>query len=332
MTIEARIADRRDYRDLVRIRAEWLDRFVADHPAPERWSPAGARVPELEDEYLLAKHLPRPDRLDPDTLARQNDCWAALATKDGKALGYILWRIDLEKRGLEICTNTPRVVEGPDLAEPGSTLVDLLLHHAREQNLKQVTVRLQGFPGEVGPLVELYHDHGFAGDLRWQMVSRQFDLDPGTHRLTFRSAADIGLDAFFEAEVISGQAASPEESKEDCEISQKMWLSVEPGTDWFVGYEAGEVVGTVRTAVTATGVGVLDAISVAAEHRGRGLGRELLARGVASLRGRTDVVWLDVDHDNVPALRLYEWAGFKLLQRHGTLTTEPALDQQSILD
>ena len=29
------------------------------------------------------------------------------------------------------------------------------------------------------------------------------------------------------------------------------------------------------------------------------------------------MVWLDVHHDNTPALRLYRWAGFQVHHHHG---------------
>ena len=77
-----------------------------------------------------------------------------------------------------------------------------------------------------------------------------------------------------------------------------------------------------RVAVTASRVGLADGIAVAKERRGRGLGRLLLARGLAALIGRTDVVWLDTDHDNMPAQRLYRRAGFQLLHRHGVLAAK----------
>lgn len=320
MSIEVRMADSRDYRAVIRLRAEWLDRFCANHPGEERWCPAGCRVPDIEDEHLLSDHLPRPERIDPHTLARENACWAAGVLSEGKADAYLLWRANKEKRELAIWKHTPRVSSRVELEEAGGQLVDFVLQHAREQGLKQVSISLHGFPDEVDPLVDLYHAHGFKGELRWEMVSHQLHLDPGPHQLEFRSAEEVGLDSFYEIDAKLRNWPA-EDSKKSCAMSQKMW-TVEPGTDWLLAYEGRELVGTVQVAVTPTGVGVLDGIAVVPEHRGRGLGRALLARGLSALIGRTDVVWLDVDQDNVSAQQLYQWAGFKLLHRHGVLVAK----------
>ena len=74
-----------------------------------------------------------------------------------------------------------------------------------------------------------------------------------------------------------------------------------------------------RIAVSREGVGVLDGIAVAPERRGRGIGRALLAKGLTALAGRTDIVRLDVHHDNPAAIRLYERAGFRTHHVHGEM-------------
>jgi len=228
----------------------------------------------------------------------------------------------IEKQELDIFAHTPRVSARTELEQAGAPLIDFVLGQAEEQALKQVNVSLHGFPDEVDPLVDLYRAHGFEGEPRWEMVTYRLRIDPGAHQLQFRTAGEAGLETFSQSEVISGQSPSAEESRKECELSQRMWSSVEPHTDWLIAYEGRDVIGTVRVAVTATGVGLLDSIAVAEERRGRGLGRVLLARGLSALVGRTDVVWLDTDHDNVPAQRLFRWAGFQLHHRHGRLTAE----------
>ena len=47
-----------------------------------------------------------------------------------------------------------------------------------------------------------------------------------------------------------------------------------------------------------------------------------IAGGLSRLIGKTEVVWLDVDHDNVPALRVYERAGFQVHHRSGGMVLE----------
>ena len=58
----------------------------------------------------------------------------------------------------------------------------------------------------------------------------------------------------------------------------------------------------------------ITSVSVLAEHVGRGIARDLLARCIEQARNAqfTEVV-LEVANDNLPALRLYQSAGFSLL-------------------
>ena len=57
-------------------------------------------------------------------------------------------------------------------------------------------------------------------------------------------------------------------------------------------------------------------IAVAAEHRGRGLSRNLLLTHLGHLAGRgVRAVFLEVEENNQPARRLYERAGFAVVGR-----------------
>lgn len=197
MAPSLRIATRRDARSLLRVRAEWLDRFCQAHPAPERWCPAMAPVPWLEQESTILQHLSRTD------------------------------------------------------------------------------------------------------DRAW--------------------AADVGPEAVGEVEArMRGWAAA--EVEKNLAVSRTMWSVAD--RDWLAAYEGRTPVGVVRMAVTREGVGVVDAFGLAKEHRGRGLGIHLLAAGLARLAGQTDVVWLDVDLDNVPALRVYQRAGLHVHHLDGSMTLE----------
>ena len=173
-----------------------------------------------------------------------------------------------------------------------------------------------GVPDEVEPLVSLYERLGFACHLRLEMVGRQLGIDPGPRRLEFRSADEIGEDSLLalEAEL---RGWSLEQARKNLAVSRKMW-SV-PNSDWLGACEGEKLVGTARMAVTREGVGVLDDFGLLESWRGHGLGIHLLAAGLSRLAGKVEVVWLDVDHDNVPARRVYERAGFEVLHLHGTM-------------
>lgn len=309
MIRKPRVATPQDFEACVRLRSVWLERFRGAHSPEERWCPAGVPVPYIENEKRLRRYL----------APGESDRWAAVLTTQGEADAYALCRNDKDKSELWIERHTPRVSSRLQLDEAGSKLLEFVIRLAAEQGIKRVRVFFHGFPDEVDPLISLYQKNGFElgkGNPRREMLSRQLLVNPGPHHLQFRSAEEIGLDAFYESEAVAGHCPSAEEAKKDCEISRRMWWSVEPATDWLVAYEGQNVVGTVRVAVTRDGVGVLDNIAIAKEYRGRGLGICLLARGLSSLVGRTEVVWLDVDHDNVPALRLYRRAGFRVHHHH----------------
>lgn len=62
----------------------------------------------------------------------------------------------------------------------------------------------------------------------------------------------------------------------------------------------------------AEAVAYIPTIEVAAAARGRGVGGELLRRIEASTRAAgASVLWLHVDAENVPAIRLYEAYGYR---------------------
>jgi ribosomal protein S18 acetylase RimI-like enzyme len=322
MENEIRIGTRRDYHELVRLRAEWIDWFCQSHPASERWCSAMCRVPRIENEDDLLWHLIERDRR-----------WPVICKSQGKLQGYILCRSDSDKKELLIEGQTPRV--SPSLVdavvdEVGRGLIQFVLRHGVEQKLEQVKMSFHGFSDEISLLMCLYRREGFICEPWYEMFSHKLDIEPGPQSLQFRSAGELGLDTFYESEAITGQCSSAEDSKKDCEISQKMWGSIDPNTDWLMAYDDGRLVGTVRVAVNREGIGVLDGIAIIEEYRGRGLGRCLLAKGLSALIGRTEIVRSDCFQDNIPAVRLYRRAGFKVHHEHGELKKELERDERVV--
>jgi len=308
MIEEVRIAEPHDLEACIRLRMAWLERFREAHSSEERWCPAGVPVPWVEDEGTIREHLTEGE----------SGCWAAVLTKLGQVEAYVLGRSDKVRGELLIQPHNPRVSVGVRPEEAGSRLLDFAIRHAAEEALERVRVSLHGFRDEVDPLVGLYRRHGFEGPPRLEMLSHRLLLDVGSYHLQFRSGEEIGLDGFYEIDATI-RGCSVEESKRNLGISRRMW-SVDPGTDWLAAYDGGSLVGVVEVAVTRGGVGVVDHLGIVKEYRGRGLGLRLLAGGLSALAGRTKTVWLDVDQDNLPALRLYDRAGFKLHHLHCEMT------------
>lgn len=208
------------------------------------------------------------------------------------------------------------------LNKAGSKLLEFVIRQAGERGLTRVGMFFHGIRDEVDPLISLYREHGFQlarGQPRLEMLTRRLSIDPGPHDIRFRSAEEVGPAVLLGVEAAI-QDWSLEQARENLEFSREMW-SV-PDTDWLAAYEDENPVGVVRMAVSREGVGVVDAFGLLREHRGRGLGICLLARGLSCLIGKTEVVRLDADHDNVPALRLFERAGFQVHHLHGNLTLE----------
>ncbi len=318
MDSSLRMATRRDYHGCIKLRAEWLDRFCAAHPPAERWCPANCRVPNVEDEGLLRQHLHLPERIDLQTLAGDNDRSAVVLPGPGGIDAYLLWRVEPAERRLSIEGQTPRVSRHTQARDAADRLLAFVLRHAAKQGLTDVRMSFHGFPDEVRPLIDLYRKHGLEGDPRREMLSRQLSIDSGLGQLDFRSAEEVGLDTFHEMNAAVRRITAAA-SKADLAFSQKMW-SVDTATDWLVAYDGQDLAGTVQVGVLREGVGVVDYIGILETYRGRGLGRCVLARGLSALVGRADVAFLDVDHDNVPAIRLYERAGFCVHHHHGQMT------------
>jgi ribosomal-protein-alanine N-acetyltransferase len=73
-------------------------------------------------------------------------------------------------------------------------------------------------------------------------------------------------------------------------------------------------------------------IAVAASHRGRGLSRDLLLTHLGHLAGRgVGTVFLEVEENNQPARRLYQWAGFSVAGRRERYYQQPDGEQLNAL-
>jgi ribosomal-protein-alanine N-acetyltransferase len=73
-------------------------------------------------------------------------------------------------------------------------------------------------------------------------------------------------------------------------------------------------------------------IAVAASHRGRGLSRNLLLTHLGLLSGRgVRTVFLEVEENNQPARRLYQWAGFGVAGRRERYYQQPGGEQLNAL-
>ena len=73
-------------------------------------------------------------------------------------------------------------------------------------------------------------------------------------------------------------------------------------------------------------------IAVAEGHRGRGLSGNLLLTHLGHLAGRgVQTVFLEVEENNQPARRLYEWAGFVVVGRRERYYKQPGGEQLNAL-
>ena len=73
-------------------------------------------------------------------------------------------------------------------------------------------------------------------------------------------------------------------------------------------------------------------IAIDPSYRGRGLSRELLLTHLGHLAGRGMLtIFLEVEENNQPARRLYEWAGFTVVGRRERYYQEPGGQQLNAL-
>ncbi|KIZ40714.1 MULTISPECIES: ribosomal protein S18-alanine N-acetyltransferase [Rhodopseudomonas] len=91
------------------------------------------------------------------------------------------------------------------------------------------------------------------------------------------------------------------------------------------------IVGFVASRMAADEAEILS-IALAPGYRGRGLSRGLLLTHLGHLAGRGIVkVFLEVEENNQPALRLYNWAGFVVAGRRERYYRQPDGEQLNAL-
>ncbi|MFC7532285.1 GNAT family N-acetyltransferase [Actinoplanes sp. GCM10030250] len=145
--------------------------------------------------------------------------------------------------------------------------------------------------------------------------------------VTVRAARQDEYDVWFEetaAEFAAEQVASgtwtEDEALEKAREGQRGWLPqglATPGMLLLIGERDGTPVGRIWIGLTHPR-GVPDCaflydIEVAAEHRGRGLGRALLRAGEAVAREHgAQALELNVFGSNATAIHLYETAGYRV--------------------
>ncbi len=91
---------------------------------------------------------------------------------------------------------------------------------------------------------------------------------------------------------------------------------------------------TIGFAVSRTGADEAEILSIAidADYRGRGLSRNLLMTHLGHLAGRgVRTIFLEVEENNQPARRLYEWAGFAVVGRRERYYKQPSGEQLNAL-
>lgn len=73
-------------------------------------------------------------------------------------------------------------------------------------------------------------------------------------------------------------------------------------------------------------------VAIDTNERGRGLSRNLLLTHLGHLAGRgIRTVFLEVEENNQPARRLYEWAGFSVVGRRERYYQQPGSEQLNAL-
>jgi ribosomal-protein-alanine N-acetyltransferase len=100
--------------------------------------------------------------------------------------------------------------------------------------------------------------------------------------------------------------------------AEQFWseLALVPDTRWYVVHDGDGGIDAYAGLFSLPPEGEVQTIAVAADAQGRGLGRELLAALIDEARRRScTTLMLEVLHDNLPAISLYESVGFEVFGR-----------------
>jgi mycothiol synthase len=229
---------------------------------------------------------------------------AFLIEDDGAALGYAL----LDDRGAALVTVPP--------ASEGRGVGTLLREAAEARALERGEALVRQF---VPTRNEAARAHLLAAGY-WPVFSyfrMRMDLADAPERPAdvpvrafSRGPDDAPVHALVEDAMAGVPGSEPRslESWQAAKVDKEGW---EP-TLWLIHEDAGGLAGVVLCERWEGGVGYVDHLAVAARARGQGLGRALLAHGLAQLRdaGLT-VAELSVQGENASATRLYESVGMQ---------------------
>jgi ribosomal-protein-alanine N-acetyltransferase len=96
-------------------------------------------------------------------------------------------------------------------------------------------------------------------------------------------------------------------------VEQARRLIQDPSREVYLAAEGAEAVGFLVLTLTGPLPGYIQTVAVSPEHRGRGVGGQLLAFAEARIFGKSPNVFLCVSSFNVDARRLYERTGYVLI-------------------
>jgi ribosomal protein S18 acetylase RimI-like enzyme len=138
-------------------------------------------------------------------------------------------------------------------------------------------------------------------------------------RLTFRSLAQVGSEAFADAvaEVVAGtrdRALSCQTEREGADAQWRQLAALDFDPRWYrLGFDAaGELVGVSAPARNADGRSIVAFVGVAPAKRGHGYVDDLLAESTNTLTETgARVVVADADVENEPMLAAFRRAGYE---------------------
>ncbi|MBI2900139.1 MAG: hypothetical protein HYY17_08130 [Planctomycetes bacterium] len=180
-----------------------------------------------------------------------------------------------------------------------------------------------------GPALRALEDAGFrlAHD-RCRYMRRRTTRLRVPDRLTYRPWSEVGERAYLDAILRVTKGTLDRMDGDDARrrgprAAARTYLSVlkmveRPCDRWELAYDAsGALAGLVVPQILRPGEGCINYIGVVPERRGHGYSRDLLARGVSSLRVREIVA--DIDVENRPLARALRAVGFRLRKRMRTM-------------
>lgn len=106
-------------------------------------------------------------------------------------------------------------------------------------------------------------------------------------------------------------------------MRESMERKIEDGRTWVLA-ERGETVFKVDVAAQFAGGSQIEGVYTKPHRRGRGIARRALATLIDDLLNSTAFVSLHVDHENIPAKRAYEKAGFRRYSEFRLVLLRPA--------